>query len=296
MDKTVFCTIFTPAYNRKDLLMRLYRSLQEQTDKDFEWIIVDDGSTDGTDDAVKQLKEESFVISYKKVTNGGKHRAINHGVAMANGRVFAIVDSDDFLLPNAVETLKKYFEDISGTNKKFAGVAAQRCYSGLQPIGSSFQGEYVDATAIERKKYNILGDKFEVFYTDVMRKFPFPEVEGEKFMTEAVVWNRIAADGYVVRWFNDCLYVCDYLEGGLTDTRDSLIQRSPMGYALFIRERVQIGDISLKEILGYYSYYFKLRKHYARLGEISKELDANAFVILGAYLIRCIVDWIRILK
>ena len=97
MNNKVFCTVFTPAYNRKELLYRLYESLVEQTSKDFEWVIIDDGSTDGTDDMIASIKEDSFSIIYKKVENGGKHRAINRGLDIAEGEVFAIVDSDDYL-------------------------------------------------------------------------------------------------------------------------------------------------------------------------------------------------------
>ena len=91
-------TVFTPTYNRAYSLPRLYESLQKQTFKDFEWLIVDDGSTDNTVDMVTGWsKEGKLTIRYIQMTNGGKHRAINKGVALAKGKLFFIVDSDDWL-------------------------------------------------------------------------------------------------------------------------------------------------------------------------------------------------------
>ena len=151
----------------------MYESLVEQTSKDFEWVIIDDGSTDGTDDMIASIKEDSFSIIYKKVENGGKHRAINRGLDIAEGEVFAIVDSDDYLLPNAIETIKARFSEIDGEEKKFAGVALLKSFSETEAVGTSFSGEWVDAKTTERPKYNINGDKFEVFYTDVLKENKF---------------------------------------------------------------------------------------------------------------------------
>lgn len=97
-------TIFTPTYNRAYRLPNLYKSLQEQTCKDFEWLVVDDGSTDNTSKLFEQwqAEENSFPIRYFKQPNGGKHRAINRGVKEAKGELFFIVDSDDTLSSNAI--------------------------------------------------------------------------------------------------------------------------------------------------------------------------------------------------
>lgn len=285
----IFCTVFTPAYNRKELIIRLYESLKTQTLKDFEWVIVDDGSTDGTDEAISAIEEDSFNIIYKKVENGGKHRAINRGLDLAHGQVFAIVDSDDYLTEDAIEKIKVYFDDIKNSDKKFAGVAGLKCFSTENSVGTSFEGYSIDAKSTERKQNNISGDKFEVFFTEVLRNYKFPEIEGENFMTEAISWNRMAYDGYYIRWFNDNIYVCDYLENGLSDSKDRLVRQNPKGYALFIRECVQHNILSFKEKMGYYSYYFKVCKSDRKLKEIAKELNTSALVIIAAYIIRLIL-------
>lgn len=72
-------TVLTPAYNRGKLLEKLYESLCAQDCKDFEWLIVDDGSTDDTSERVEQMKQTAdFPISYHKKENGGKHTALNY--------------------------------------------------------------------------------------------------------------------------------------------------------------------------------------------------------------------------
>ena len=94
------------------------------------------------------------------------------------------------------------------------------------------QSEYVDATSLEREKYQIEGDKAEVFYTSVLKKYKFPEIQGENFITESVVWFHIASDGLKIRWFNDIIYIANYLEDGLTKNGDQLIQKNPKGTLL----------------------------------------------------------------
>lgn len=285
----IFCTIFTPTYNRGELLERLYDSLLSQNDKNFEWLIVDDGSTDDTEKKVNGwIAKKKIQINYIKQENGGKHRAINTGIDHAKGEVFAIVDSDDYLTQDAVLKIKEKFElKKKKKDAKYAGIAFQRGYSQMNPIGDSFNNaEYVDAKNTERRRYNIDGDKFEIYYTNVLKKFKFPEIENEKFMTEAVVWTRIAHAGYYIRWYNDVLYLCNYLEGGLTDCRDKLIEKCPKGYALYIREQKKFGDITLKQKLGYYSYYANIRKKKVSLREIANELDTSSIMIRFACFLR----------
>ena len=297
MNKSVFCTVCTPTYNRKELLKDLYDSLCIQEDKDFEWLVIDDGSTDNTETLINNfINEKKVSIIYKKIKNGGKHRAINYGLDFANGQVFAIVDSDDFLTSNAVKKIREYFDDISKNNLKnlkMAGVVANKCYKNNELVGTTFNEKTIDAKSTERRKYNIDGDKFEIFYTDILKKNRFPEIENEKFMTEAILWTRIAAQGYYFRWYNDNIYVCEYHEGGLTDSRERLIANSPLGYALYIKEQVKFGEITLKQKLGYYSFYYKIRRKNKKMLEISKELDTNIFIIYISLIMRRIIEKVR---
>lgn len=227
-------TVFTPAYNRAYILPALYASLKRQTVKDFEWLAVDDGSSDETPAlfAAWQNEENAFPIVYVRQENGGKHRAINRGVQLARGELFLIIDSDDYLVDTAIETILKWAKTLPDGGK-WGGVAGLRIHADGTPIGASFKSEFVDATSLEREKFHIDGDKAEVFYTEVLRKFPFPEFEGEKFVTESVVWYAIAAEGYRLRWFNEPVIVCEYLEDGLTRNAAEVKRRNPLGYLYY---------------------------------------------------------------
>lgn len=271
-------TICTPTYNRSHTLERLYNSLVLQTNFDFIWLIIDDGSFDNTEDIVNRfISENRIKIKYIKQNNGGKHRAVNRGIQIASSEYFAIVDSDDYLLENAVDKIINAFSTINSI--EFAGISFNRGYTETRIIGSSFQGKYIDATAIERKKHHIHGDKFECFYTNVLKNNQFPTIEGENFMSEIVLWTRIASQGLKIRWFNEIIYICEYLENGLTYCNDKLLEKNYKGYALRIREQVSLANISFKDKLGYYSSYFNVRKKRALVSEIAKEIDTNIFMI-----------------
>lgn len=226
-------TVFTPTYNRAYTLTRLYESLKRQTVQSFEWIIVDDGSMDETANLIFPWieSEANFEIIYIRVKNGGKHRAINKATELARGKLFLMVDSDDYLKDDAVETIIRWEESIQNLSG-YAGVAGNKGTSETDLIGQTFEGEYLDATSLEREKYHIDGDKVEVFYTDVLKQYKFPEIEGETFMTESVVWFHIAHDGLKLRWFNDIIYIANYLEDGLTKNAHQLFQKNPKGIEL----------------------------------------------------------------
>ena len=226
-------TVFTSTYNRRYTLERLYESLRGQTVKPIEWIIVDDGSSDDTYQLIFPWIETEidFEIIYLRVKNGGKHRAINKACDLARGDLFCIVDSDDYLTNDAIEKIITWEQSIQG-KPGYAGVAGNKGFSDHQLIGRTFESKYVDATSLEREKYQIEGDKAEVFYTSVLKKYKFPEIQGENFITESVVWFHIASDGLKIRWFNDIIYIANYLEDGLTKNGDQLIQKNPKGTLL----------------------------------------------------------------
>lgn len=276
-----FCTVFTPTYNRGMYLKELYNSLLQQSFEDFEWVIVDDGSKDNTKAIVEQfISEGKLDISYYKKENGGKHRAINYALEYSQGKVFAIVDSDDVLTENALEIIYCHFKEIEKSSLKFAGIAVNKGYHDNSMVGTSFEGKFIDAKSNERIKNNITGDKFEIFYTSVLRQYKFPSFANENFMPEIVVWTRIANDGYFLRFYNDILYLCEYLDDGLTKNQFKILKNNPKGYALRIKEQVKYGNISFKDKMGYYSNYFYLFRNNRSLLNLCKEIDANILVFL----------------
>ena len=252
-------TVFTPLYNRKALLMRLYESLTKQTCTAFEWIICDDCSTDGSHELAKELaeRENRFRIRViRPARNGGKHRAINLGTAIAEGFLFFIVDSDDCLTPDAIERVFAWEETIRHESG-FAGIAFLKADLSGTPVGTTFAQEYCDCTTLERPQYNITGDKAEVIYTQVIRRYPFPEFEGETFMSEGVMWDRIARDGLRFRWNNEIIYLCEYQPGGLSAQWEQNLARNPRGYALLLRQKMDfLPCTGYARFRVVYTYYY----------------------------------------
>lgn len=279
-------TIFTPTYNRGYIIKNLYESLQKQTIKDFEWLVVDDGSTDNTMELFQNWTELSneFKIKYAKVENGGKHRAINTGLDMAEGELFFIVDSDDFLVDNAIEIIIKWYKSIENSNSKFCGVAGLKGYNENDIVGNTFKGDYIDATSLERSKLKIKGDKAEVFKTNVLRKYNFPELPGEKFMSENIVWYRIANDGYKFRWFNEIIYICNYLEDGLTKNIDNIYINNFEGYTQQIKECLKYfkdGKLERKYLFRIITaYIYRARKKKLSVKVINSKIKISCFYII----------------
>ena len=231
-------TVFTPAYNRAHLLSKAYESLCRQTFRDFEWVIVDDGSTDDTESVVNSqfiMHNSQFPVRYYYQENGGKHRAINRGVKEAKGELFLILDSDDTLPPNSLELINYYYQQIK-EDAAFGGVCGYMAHHDGTMIGHGCNIPILDANSLElRYKYHVQGDMLEVFRTSVMREIPFPDIVGEKFVPEDLVWNRIAQK-YKLRVFHEVVYYRDYLEGGLTDKIVKIRMTSPVASMMCYQE------------------------------------------------------------
>lgn len=232
-------TILTPAYNRASLLPRLFDSLLRQTFKDFEWIVVDDGSTDDTRKVVANLKEKcggAFPMGYVYKANGGKHMAINIGAERARGELLFIADSDDLLTDDALETVANSWHDISD-DKSFAGIAGlDIAMDTREVIGSGLPQEHIDCNAIDiRYRHHVTGDMKEVFRTEVLREFPFPEFAGERFCPEQLVWFRMARR-YRLRYINKPIYIADYQPDGITAGITRARMRNPSASMLTYAE------------------------------------------------------------
>lgn len=261
-------TIFTPTYNRLYSLNRLYESLCKQTDKAFEWLVVDDGSTDGTEGFFQGLKQKEFAVRYVRQSNGGKHRAINCGVPLAHGEWFLIVDSDDLLADNAVETISRHTATIEN-DPKFCAVVGNKVNFDKQVVGTPCNYEILDTDFLSyRNRYHIIGDRAEVIRTSVMREFPFPEFEGENFCTEAVVWNRMAQK-YKARYVNEDFYICEYQPDGLTANSTDIYINNPCGSVLFYKELSRYKGLGIRKKLSscvmYWRYYRLCAKLYDQL-------------------------------
>lgn len=248
-------TVFTPTYNRAYILGDLYHSLQRQTCMDFEWLIVDDGSADDTKTLVAswQGEENPFPIRYVYQENGGKCRAINRGLKEANGRLFFTVDSDDYLTDDAIEKVIRWDGELPADGR-FCGYAGNMGTALGVTTNRLFPGDYLDGTALDRYD-RVDGERAFVFYTEIHRKYLYPEFPGEKFLTEAVTWDLMAHDGYKMRFYNDIIRIWEYKDDGLTQAGYRVFLENPQGTGLFFRQKAEFLHYSLwNKLTLWYGY------------------------------------------
>ncbi|MCR4746644.1 MAG: glycosyltransferase family 2 protein [Lachnospiraceae bacterium] len=249
---------------------KLYISLKRQTSSDFEWVVINDGSTDNTRKLFKEWtkEERKFQIIYDEVKNGGKHRAINKAVRMASSDAFFVVDSDDYLTDDAVENANYWFSTIKNL-EEFAGVSGLRGDKAFSPIGGygHFENDFIDCTNLQRGEYNLWGNKAEIYKTSLLKQYPFPEFENENFITEAVVWDKIAKDGYKIRWYNRVIYICEYLNDGLSANLADITMNNPKGYLTYLNllESIYGKNQADLERLEFYQNIIKYRGNDAAL-------------------------------
>ena len=237
-------TIFTPTYNRAHLLGRLYDSLCSQTSSNFQWLVIDDGSSDNTCTLLTQWKQVNKInIEWCRVPNGGKHRAINKGVQCVDTELFFIVDSDDYLIPTAIEEIIQLWTSRPASTI-WAGLCFRRATPQGKMLGNPFPNKLTGATMFDLTyQYNTRVDRAEIFQTSVLREYPFDEVPGETFMTEALVWNRMSCDGLQLLCSNRCVYICDYQPVGLTSSFQKLLRKNPIGMQRYYAELLGIPKV-----------------------------------------------------
>jgi glycosyltransferase involved in cell wall biosynthesis len=221
----------------------VYDSLLSQSCKDFVWIITDDGSTDDTEELVKewQTQQNGFDIVYEKMPHLGFPRALNRGVQLAKTPWFMMLDSDDYLLPETIETIIPWLDEIKD-NPCFVGIGATRRYpdgrfmKNQKPLIPSSPG-YIDASNSDRYLYNLDMDCFEVNRTELLRQYPFQYWPTEEYAPPALNYNAMSLAGYKWRWRVANLYICEYQNDGLTVSKNK-VKNNPMGYAMMYNQNL----------------------------------------------------------
>lgn len=255
-------TVFTPTYNRAKHLVLAYESLLKQTSKDFEWLIVDDGSSDNTEDLVNSWKQNSpFEIKYIFQQNQGKHVAINTGVKNTSNDYFLTLDSDDILLSNCIEELIGLTK-ITDKNKEIASIVPfiqrdDNFVSNKEVVNPviCYEKEFYYETPYSRE--NVF-----CFKTEILKKFPFPQFPGEKFCPESLVFSRITRK-YKLLFYPKALLFGKYLSDGLTSKYWKVLQENPNGYVLWLKEKIKAEENSHSKrllIKKYWSFVLKTKK------------------------------------
>jgi len=276
-------TVFTPTYQRADTLPRAYESLRAQTCLDFEWLIVDDGSTDGTGELVRGwiAEDPPFSIRYLYQENSGKHVADNRAAIEARAELIATLDSDDRYLPTTIASFLEIWRAIPpGERDSFSGAVALCALEDGTIVGDPFPEDVLDATYAELVTvHRVGGDKVGFGRVDVVRRHPYPVFEGERLVAEAIQSAQIGR-AYRLRCVNQVLKVNDYREGGLTERMSELLQDNPRT-AMALEGELLIDETSRAQKLKRHAKLFRYALHARRPLDVFRLSTSRTLAVLG---------------
>lgn len=239
-------TVFTPAYNRAHTLPRTYASLCGQQNKDFVWLIVDDGSCDDTAGLVRRWQEEDngFEIRYIYKENGGMHTAHNTAYENIDTELNVCIDSDDCLADGAVENILNKWNQVK--EKGYAGLIGLDADLDGNLIGTGFSEDLTETTLTGYYAAGGSGDKKLVYRTDVIKKYPpYPVFEGEKYVALAYKYRLIDQD-YTLAVLNEVLCNVEYQVDGSSGTMWKQYLKSPKGFAFWRKICMQYPELSAR--------------------------------------------------
>jgi len=248
MNKETKITIFTPTYNRKYKLPCLYESLIKQTNKNFEWLIVDDGSTDGTNQLIeKYIQENKIKIRYIYQQNGGKHVATNTGIRNTKTDYFFCVDSDDYISTDCIQKLNSIITEIDNDDG-IIGIIAHKCNIENKKKFKNIPKKYIKLEELY-SKYHFKGELAIIIKTKFLINNEFPVVQGEKFVTEGWLYDRLDTRGNYY-FLQEEIYYFKYLDDGYTKGYYALIKNNVNGYEIFCEQRMNIGYNLITKLKG----------------------------------------------
>lgn len=226
-------TIFTPTYNRINTLIRTYNSLKLQGNKNFVWLIIDDGSVDDTKDTVNRWirEEKDFQIKYIYKENGGMHTAHNVAYKNIETELNVCIDSDDCLAEDAVDIIEKKWNEVKDNG--YAGIIGLDADLNGNIIGKKFQENLAETTLCGYYASGGVGDKKLVYRTDIIKKYPeYPVFEGEKYVSLAYKYRLIDQE-YKLAVCNEVLCNVEYQQDGSSNTMFKQYIKNPQGFAFW---------------------------------------------------------------
>lgn len=225
-------TVFTPAYNRAHTLGRTYESLLRQTCSDFEWLIIDDGSTDSTEALVtKWIEDNRIPIRYIQQTNQGMHGAHNTAYRNITTELNTCIDSDDWMPDDAVEKIVTFWRKHG--SDRYAGIVGLDQTADDKIIGTSFPDGMTETTLQGYYATGGAGDKKLVYRTDIINRYPeYPLFEGERYVGLAYKYMLIDQD-YTLLTLNEPLVTVEYQPDGSSYNMYRQYWRNPRGFSFF---------------------------------------------------------------
>jgi len=252
-------TIFTPTFNRANNLPTLYKVLLNQTSQNFLWLIIDDGSTDETKILVESwIKDQKLNIEYIYKENGGKHTAIEVANNLCKTDYIVIIDSDDILTNNAVETFYEMYQNVDN-DELLIGILFPRVYMTEELVRNDFPKTGEKKFLYEINNYNYRGGEVNHFLkTNIIKKFGFPHFSGEKFVRESVWTDNFFYDHKF--WiYSKAINLLEYTEDGYTKQGFNLLYKNPYGFLCALKSNAYYAikaRFSLKEkVIATAKYY-----------------------------------------
>lgn len=239
MGKNKTLTVFTPTYNRAHTIGRTYESLCRQTCKDFEWLVIDDGSTDNTRDLIDcWILENKICIRYIYQDNQGMHGAHNTAYRNIYTELNTCIDSDDCMPDDAVEKIVTFWN--SHRSDKYAGFMGLDSTASGDIIGSAFPLNMTETTLIEYYENGGRGDKKLVYRTDIITKYPeYPIFKGEKYVGLAYKYYLVDND-YKLLVTNDIYCIVEYQTDGSSMNMYRQYWNNPQGFAFYRLTRMRM--------------------------------------------------------
>lgn len=284
-------TVFTPAYNRGHTLTRTYESLLKQSNKDFVWLVIDDGSTDQTAELVKQwqLVENGFEIQYIYKENGGMHTAHNLAYESIETELNVCIDSDDCVAEQAIEKILNKWEKVR--DKGYAGIVGLDADFEGNIIGNRFDDKLKETTLMGYYASGGYGDKKLVYRTDIIKQYPsYPVFEGERYVALAYKYRLIDQD-YKLAVLNEVLCNVEYQVDGSSGTMWKQYLLYPKGFAFWRKVCMQYPMNKKRLIIDCIHYCSSSQiakdKHYVK--ESPRKLLTVLCVPLGYALTKYII-------
>lgn len=275
-------TVFTPTFNRKDCLDTCYQSLCKQTSFNFEWLIIDDGSTDHTDELVNEwIKEQKFFsIRYYWKENGGLHTAYNKAIEYADTTLFVCIDSDDYMPIDAIEKIERIWCDIE--HQDYVGIMGIDCYENGQCVGDPFPEDVHEMYLYEKlTKYRLRGDKKMVHVTNLLKKVaPQPTFAGEKNFNPSYLMYQLDQFGKLFVT-NECFCIVNYQPDGMSSQIYKQYRNSPNSFAMTRKLYLSFPNTSVLFKLRQYIHYSSSCILAHKLFEGVLEADNKPLMILS---------------
>jgi len=257
-------TVFTPTFNRAYCLGNCYESLKRQSNKEFVWLIIDDGSTDDTQDLVRYWQSENFIeIQYIWQENKGMHGAHNTAYDVIETELNVCIDSDDFMPDEAVQKILGMWEREG--NENVSGLIGLDSYMDGTVIGSKLPANLKSSTLFELYyNHGVTGDKKLVYRTELTKRFPYPVYENEKYVGLAYKYYKLDQE-YEMLLLNEVLCCVEYLPDGSSLNMLRQYRKNPKGFAFYRKELMK---------LPFASRMFKYRQaiHYVSSSLLSKNI------------------------